>query len=134
MMIPFRTALMMSGVAALAMLCLSAYYFKSHQNETSVREVIKNNVVTVTHVVTAKDGTTDTTITTTDHSVLKQQEVQSVAAKPTINLSALVANDFTAIPKPLYGLSISKEFLGPITVGAFGLTNGVVGLSLGYNF
>ena len=35
---------------------------------------------------------------------------------------------------PLYGISANKEFIGPITIGAFGLTNGTIGLSIGVNF
>jgi hypothetical protein len=34
----------------------------------------------------------------------------------------------------MYGISVHREFIGPITLGAFGLTNGTVGLSIGVNF
>ena len=34
----------------------------------------------------------------------------------------------------LYGLSVNREIIGPITLGVFGLSNGSAGLSLGINF
>lgn len=52
-----------------------------------------------------------------------------------INISALASVDAKGGNMiPVYGISANKEFIGPITIGAFGLTNGVVGLSIGVNF
>jgi type IV pilus biogenesis protein CpaD/CtpE len=94
-------------------------------------------------VVTVKepDGevkTTETIDTSVHTDTTKdQQTTQTVAPAKTskINISALVANDFSRGGiLPLYGVSASKEFIGPVTIGAFGLTNGTIGVSIGLNF
>lgn len=82
--------------------------------------------------------TTDTTTTSkttkqTDSDTNIQQIVESKSSR--INISVLGANDFSrGALIPTYGISASKEFIGPITVGAFGLMNGVVGVSIGLDF
>lgn len=35
---------------------------------------------------------------------------------------------------PVYGLQVSKEVLGPVTAGVWGLNNGTIGVSVGLNF
>lgn len=80
--------------------------------------------------VTTIDSNTSTKI---DEDKTKESHTQ-VSAQSKINVSALVGNDFNNPFLPIYGVSASKEFLGPITVGAWGLTNGTIGLSLGLNF
>jgi hypothetical protein len=53
----------------------------------------------------------------------------------TLNVSALISNNFAnGVLQPSYGISVTKQVLGPVTVGAFGLTSGVVGVSIGLNF
>lgn len=100
------------------------------------KEVVKNNIVTVTRTVTLPDGTKDETTTVTDRSTTKHQESTTlVTAIPTLNVSGLVANDFsTGVLKPVYGISVSKQIIGPFTVGGFALTNGTIGVSVGLNF
>lgn len=90
---------------------------------------------TVTTIVTTKEpnGTTKT-IETIDSKTKTKTVVQAPQAKK-LNVSVLVANDFSqSTPKLLYGVSVTKEVLGPITIGLFGLTNGTVGGSIGINF
>lgn len=36
--------------------------------------------------------------------------------------------------KPIYGIQIDKQFIGPIRLGAFGLDNGTIGVAIGFNF
>ena len=69
--------------------------------------------------------TDDLTQTTT-------KEVDRSSSKVTI--SALAAANITKLGAPIYGGSISKPILGPITVGAFGFQNGMIGVSLGLSF
>lgn len=77
-------------------------------------------ITTITNINTVKDETdkTNTTI---------------AAPRPTWNVSGLVALDSFKDITPKYGISITKEFLG-LRVGAFGLTNGTAGVSLGIDF
>ncbi len=105
------------------------------------KDIDKDKVThTVTVITTKSDGTSVTTIDKKTQS--KSQEKDEISShldqiitsskQSKINISFLGANDFSkSIPVPIYGLSVSKEFIGPITVGAFGLTNGVIGLSIG---
>lgn len=80
-----------------------------------------------------KETTTITEDTKVNTSLSKDTSVK-VIAQPTINLSALVGVDTTNQFKPLYGISVSKQFIGPITAGLWGFTNGTVGVSVGINF
>ena len=102
---------------------------------------------TVTHTVTVvkPDGNSVTTTDTqtnisdkqidTDDTKTSISQVTSIAARSTINISALAgvnANNLSQVP--IYGISISKEVLGPITAGLYGLNNGILGVSIGVNF
>lgn len=95
---------------------------------TTVTETPKGDKVTTitedTKAETKRDTTSDTKV------------AQSVVAPKSsiINISGLVALDTSRGFVPVYGISANKELIGPVTVGAFGLTNGVIGLSIGINF
>lgn len=135
----YRLCILLCALSAVLSISLTKYYFPNIQTKVveTTKEVIKNDIQTVTRTVTLPNGATDTTTTTTDHSQRIQQDTKQtlVAKSSTINVSALVANDFSrGLISPTYGVSISKEIVGPITVGLFGLTNSTVGLSLGINF
>jgi hypothetical protein len=116
---------------------------------------LKESLVAVTQTNTEKtdhkkvvidkkpDGEVTTTIT--DDTATDTQKTSDVTTKVsetitpskvgTLNISALGALDFSSrLPVPTYGLSITKEVLGPVTVGAFGLMNGVAGVSVGISF
>lgn len=96
-----------------------------------------------TTVITKKPGGEETTTITEDTVTTADRKRDSVAhldqtvTPPRVaplNLSILAGVDPTNSFKPVYGLSLSKQVLGPITVGVFGLTNHNVGVSLGLNF
>lgn len=98
---------------------------------------------TVTTITKKPDGTITETIdkTTETKSQEKDQIISHVDQTVTppkqskLNISVLGANDFNrGILIPTYGLSVSKEVLGPVTIGVFGLMNGVVGISVGLDF
>jgi hypothetical protein len=113
----------------------------------SIKPEIKTVTVTQTIVQKHKNIETVTTkqpdgtvkiikreVIDSTNSILKSQETVVKNANKTFNISALVSNNIHEPLKPIYGISINKETLGPVTIGAFGLTNGTVGLSLGINF
>lgn len=56
--------------------------------------------------------------------------------KPDWMISALAATDLKSIKslQPSYGISVQRRILGPIHVGAFGITNKQVGISVGFQF
>jgi F420-0:gamma-glutamyl ligase-like protein len=91
---------------------------------------------------TRPDGTTvkETRIKTRAASERIQSKTTEVASKESreienrrgVNVSALIGLPLTEITKgPVYGASISKPFIGPITLGVWGLTNFTFGLSVG---
>ena len=94
-------------------------------------------VITKRVVVRVKspDGTVrtvDTTDTVLNSNTLNERK--TIIDDKKINISALAGVDLNNRFIPTYGVSATKQIFGPISVGAFGLTNGVVGLSLGVNF
>ncbi len=122
-------------LSAVLSVALTRHFWPSIQTVQTTKEVVRTDVQTVTHTVTLKDGSVDTTTTTTDHSVRTDVAKIVVNAKPILNVSALVANDFSKSQiQPIYGVSVSKEVLSNITIGVFGLTSGTLGLSVGINF
>ncbi len=82
-----------------------------------------------------KDGSSHTVTVIHDTRTVVKKETLTIPVRKTTNISALVANDFSKrLIEPVYGLSVSKEVLGPITVGVFGFTNTTVGVSVGISF
>lgn len=98
------------------------------------------------HIVTiiTKDCSTGKETTTiTEDDTIREKETKRVVdqlyesvtqqTRKTLNISGLAGLD-TLDKRLVYGASINKEVLGPVTLGAYGLTNGVLGLSIGINF
>lgn len=135
-----KYTLLLCLVTAVVVAVTTKYYFPTIQTKTTevIKEIVRTDIQTVTHTVTLPGGAIETTTTTTDHSVKTETDNKTsvVAKKATTNISALIGNDFSRSGiLPLYGVSVSKEILGPVTLGVFGLiTNGVIGLSVGVNF
>lgn len=117
-----------------------AYYLAPPRIKTveTTKEVIKKDIQTIIRTVKQPNGVEETTTTIVDRTVSKEKSSRTESApapRKNLNVSALVTNDFSDGEfKPVYGVSVSKEVLGPITIGAFGLTNGTIGLSVGVNF
>ncbi len=111
--------------------------------DTQVQDDKDTKTHTVTVIVKEPTGETKTT-TTTDTSVIDkeverqvsdtqiQQEIKSVT-KRTINVSVLGGFD-KRTNLPTYGAAISREILGPITIGVWGLNNGSFGANIGLDF
>lgn len=98
----------------------------------------------VTKKVTHPDGTTDETTTTTDDTSSSKQTKSVVAddkskSSEIIKSSGILTIEALAGVNPLdgkfaYGASISRNLIGPIRLGAWGLTSGQIGVSLGLGF
>lgn len=96
-----------------------------------------------TTIITEKPTGEKTTVTTTDSETIAKSEKhveddksisKTVTTKSgSLNISALAGIDYR-IKQPVYGASVTKEILGPITIGLFGITNGTFGASVGINF
>lgn len=113
---------------------ISGYYLGEYMKPPqTVKTITKVETHTRTVTVKSPDGTTKTE-TTTDTNTDSKTQVK-IKANKTVNVSGLVANDFSnSIPKILYGVIVTKQLIGPTTIGGFALTNGVVGVSLGWGF
>jgi len=78
------------------------------------------------------------TTTATNSTSKIQSSTSSTPQRPKLNVSILAATDVNRIGKhdliPNYGISVSKEVFGNITAGAYAMDNGIVGVSLGFNF
>ena len=84
--------------------------------------------------VTTINNNVDTKTKDTDTTAIAETQVVIPPPHDLWNVSAMVGlnpiNNFV----PAYGLGVSKKVLGPINVGAFGFTNGLVGVSIGVTF
>lgn len=74
---------------------------------------------------TSESGKSDTETT----EITRGSSKVSVLALGGVKLSGDVSNQV-----PVYGLSVSKPILGPITVGVWGLSNSIIGASIGLTF
>lgn len=113
---------------ALALLVGAAcgYYLMPTKTVTQVVEKKVNRVITI---VKRPDGTVEKVIK--DNSVITTDTETKVKERSKLAISALAGTDLS---KPIYGAAVSKEVLGPITIGIFGLSNASFGASVGLNF
>lgn len=115
---------------------------KTVENKVDTKTDIDKNTHKETTITKKPNGEEVTVVvedTKTDISRTKESSTSSTAqvtvpARKTINISVLAANDYKNPFKPIYGISFQKEFLGPITLGVWGLANSTIGLSIGLNF
>jgi len=147
-MISNKTILLLALILALTFFALGRY--TSTQAKTVTKKQKKLNKTTHNKSKThekftkkkSKDGT-DTIVTVIDTAAQASTKIDSdtqsksivTKASPRTNISALAATSIhNPFGPPQYGLSVNREVLGPITVGAFGLTGGTFGISIGLNF
>lgn len=124
---------------ALALLFATTTYLeydKEPRVVTNTQIQTIDHVHTVTVTIHEPNGETKTTTTTDDSKEIKSMSVQyAQASKSLTNISLSYGNDFrSTFPTPLYGLHVTRNILGPFTVGAYFLTNHVGGLTVGIDF
>lgn len=71
---------------------------------------------------------------TTDKGKTESETTEITRSSSRVTVSGLGAFSLSNGSGPIYGASITKPILGPITVGAFYLTPGILGGSLGLTF
>ncbi len=108
---------------------------RNKHRETTTTEVQKPDGTKETTTKVVEDTLTNRQTKLTDDSVktaeAKTETTYNASVLTLAVLAGLKTQDhFT----PVYGLSASKEVLGPIGVGAFGFTDGVFGASLSLSF
>lgn len=113
-------------------------YYIRPKPVTETTKHINNDITTHETTTTTKNkkGTVKTVVVRdiVDRTKIEEKYV-FMPRHSVLNVSGLVGvNPNVGIKIPIYGISVSKEVFGPFTVGAFGLTNGTLGLSIGINF
>lgn len=103
---------------------------KEKHKRTEVIEVVKPDGSKETHTIIT-DDTESHSKSTDNKTVNTDTRTETTRNSSPVTISALGGMSADDLGKPIYGLSITKSILGPITVGAFGMTNRVVGISLG---
>jgi hypothetical protein len=125
-------------ITAVLSAVITKYYFPKLQMQTVEveKEVIKNNIVTVTKIVKDKDGNETSETTTVDRSTTKNTDskVVSIAASKDWMISASAQTDFKEGLKPVYGVQVQRRILGPFYVGGTVNTDRAVGVSVGFEF
>lgn len=102
------------------------------EEKVVTRTVEKRDIQVVTKVITKTDGTTETTTIETDKTVITDDKKSETKMQSQLyKVEAIAAYKSGDI---LYGASVSKKFIGDISVGAFALTNGTIGLTTGVSF
>jgi hypothetical protein len=116
---------------------------KNDINKDTTRNTDK--VIVIVH---KPDGTTMTTITdktrtdthladkSTDDSKTQTDTFKEVLNNTNkVNVSLLVGTGLSLSSglTPIYGISLNKNFIGPITIGVWGMSNKTGGFSLGVN-
>ncbi len=111
------------------------------KTQSTVQQDVKQDTHEVITTIKAPNGTVqtvetvDTTALTNTDSTTNTQSQLVVVPNPKNNVSALAGFDLSKSGLiPTYGISVNRQFLGPVTIGAFGLTSGTVGVSIGINF
>lgn len=96
-----------------------------NENKVIVEKINKDGTkTTTTHVITKTE--TDTKIQSKNDSVVQNN-------KSPLNVSLLAGYDFNNV-NLVYGVHVSKQLLGPVSIGIFGLTNKTIGMSAGLQF
>lgn len=108
-------------------------------------EAKDTHITTTTKEITDATGKKEVDTTTTTDIVSHIQKTDTsteqvltdiIPAKVgTLNISMLGGVDTKGVGNPfVYGASVTKQILGPISLGVFGLTNGTAGVSVGISF
>lgn len=104
---------------------------KDKHKETRVKEVVKPDGTKETTTEIVEDTNTKKS---TKETTTAQSETEKIRAGSRTGFSVLGGTRLGDQFKVDYGVSVDREFLGPLKFGAFFFQSGVVGLSLGLNF
>ena len=88
-------------------------------------------------VVTTKtqDISTGTQVTESERSMETTASITTrVTRESELNISLLSGVSKNSLTSPFYGVSLTKSIIEPLTVGAWYLGNGTMGVSLGIDF
>lgn len=105
-----------------------------HRESTTVEVQTPDGTKTITTKV-IDDTSTERKSKTIDDSITHTQtRAETVYKKSSITISALAGLELSSLSHPIFGAAASKEILGPIGVGVWGLNNGTFGASISLTF
>lgn len=105
-----------------------------HKKTTIVETTAPDGTKTKTTVITDDRNSSSSSSETDNKHTETDTSKEVVRGSSKVTLSALVAMNTSSLGTPIYGLSITKPVLGPLTLGIFGLTDKVGGVSVGLTF
>lgn len=100
-------------------------------------DVIQYKIVTVTHTVTAPDGTKTTDTTVTDNTEEQKKIINTIIDTKAPQESQWMVAAGTGLNSDLvkvYSLSIDRKILGPVSVGLMGSSSNEYSVRLGIAF
>jgi hypothetical protein len=111
----------------------------SNQNKHIETKVTQSDSKDGTKVVVTEITEDDETVraktsnTSEETQKTETRDKTVIYNSPKVTISALAGLSVhdLSVPSPVYGASVSKQVLGPISAGIWGLSNGVFGLSIG---
>lgn len=141
-----KTKIILASVSLLTAFAFGRWsapeYVKTDKETTENSDTTKKKKKTTTEKENP-DGSKEKTVTEEEETSksksktdAESEEVRAGSSKVTISVLAgtSVFDDSSIGSNIRYGVSISRPILGPITVGAFYLTPGIVGASIGLTF
>ena len=135
-----RIKILIGMIALVTAFLLGRYTGRRPAVETKEVAVTKQvqDVETKKTTTIVKSITGEVKTVITEDTVSKTKTDKSVVTKTkdvaTLNVSLLVGYNYHSPALPIYGVMVSKKLLGPIAVGAWGMTNSTIGISLGMEF
>lgn len=111
---------------------------KTHTVTIQVDKIVEVVKHTVTTIREKPDGTKETIIIA-DENAKENSKAKSIDDSKISNRHSIVSIALLGLSKkvgtayPIGGISISKEIVGPITLGVFGFQDKTFGLSIGIN-
>ncbi len=116
----------------LALLVGAAFgYYAMPRKE--ITKTVEKQVDRVVTIITRPDGTKEE-VTVDKSKITSEDNTKLNVGRSKLNLSALVGVQSSNLSSPVFGGHLSKEILGPISVGVWGLSSGAIGASMGLNF
>lgn len=77
------------------------------------------------------------TVSVVDTNKQVESQTKTIVTQPvrsTVNISAMFGVDVRHPNAMIYGAQVSKQLLGPVQIGVYGMSNSVVGFTIGLNF
>ncbi len=110
---------------------------KTDRKKEVNRKITKRKITrpdgTVEEISRIVDKSKDTTKKDSSITNDKTKESETAKSSSKLTVDVLTGVSFTQ-PSFVYGLSIGRDMVGPVRMGAWALTSGHIGLSLGLSF